>query len=286
MDHPAIVRAWCQQRVGCPYIMGATGKACTPSYREARMAQYPASAEKIKKNCPRLMGRADTCQDCRWCDPETGIGKPAYDCAQLSRYAMADAGIELVSGANSQWEKTDWAVRGEIADLPADHVALVFRRDDGKMGHVGVYQGDGTVIHARGHDYGVVEQPLADVKITHFGIPVGLYSDCHYILRNGKQGDAVAYLQSLLCDVGETLTVDGKFGPKTEKAVEDFQRLYGLTVNGVVGPGTWQELEYATGHDEAEPAPEPPPQQPDTVTVSGEDWDTLCRIINKYGNVG
>ena len=42
-------RAWALSRVGCPYIMGATGKFCTPAYRRARAAQYPACARKIEK---------------------------------------------------------------------------------------------------------------------------------------------------------------------------------------------------------------------------------------------
>lgn len=290
MDKDEIVRAWCQQRVGCPYIFGATGKACTPAYREARIAQYPDKRAKITNNCPRLSGKASTCADCRWCDPETGIGKPAYDCAQFSRWAMDAAGISLVSGSNSQWEKTAWAVRGDLADWPnafMDRVCLVFRDDGGKMGHVGVYQGDGYVIHAKGHDDGVVRQPLNEVKFTHFGIPAGLYDDViptDYTLRRGDSGEAVRYLQALLCDVGETLTADGIFGAKTENAVKDFQRLYKLPVDGVVGPETWAALERATGHDE--PAPDDGNiEQPDLtdVIISRADWDMLCRIIKKYG---
>jgi len=37
--------------------------------------------------------------------------------------------------------------------------------------------------------------------------------------------------------------IDGKIGPKTRKAIEDFQRAKGLRVDGRVGPKTWAELE-------------------------------------------
>lgn len=38
-------------------------------------------------------------------------------------------------------------------------------------------------------------------------------------------------------------TVDGKIGPKTKKALIDFQRAKGLKADGKVGTKTWTELE-------------------------------------------
>lgn len=37
--------------------------------------------------------------------------------------------------------------------------------------------------------------------------------------------------------------IDGKIGPKTKKAIMDFQKSKGLKVDGKVGPKTWAELE-------------------------------------------
>lgn len=37
--------------------------------------------------------------------------------------------------------------------------------------------------------------------------------------------------------------VDGKMGPVTRQAVEEFQRINGLTADGVVGRKTWQKLQ-------------------------------------------
>lgn len=37
--------------------------------------------------------------------------------------------------------------------------------------------------------------------------------------------------------------VDGKMGPLTRKAVEEFQKMKGLKVDGKVGPATWGELQ-------------------------------------------
>ena len=267
MDKPEIVKAWCESRVGCPYIYGGTGQPCTVAYRQARAAQYPDKAGKIKNNCPRMMGQATTCADCRWCDPETGVGKLAYDCAQLSRAAMAAVGISLVSGANSQWNQTLWEDRGGIAELPRDKVCLVFRDDGGKKGHVGVYTGDGYVIHAKGHDWGVVRQRLDEVNFTHYGIPLGLYDGqpARPILRQGASGQDVEYLQTLLCDVGQGIAVDGKFGPATTQAVKAFQKAQGLTVDGIVGAKTWAALEAATGHDTAPDGDAWDPDAPEIV---------------------
>ncbi|MEW5940432.1 MAG: peptidoglycan-binding protein [Chloroflexota bacterium] len=60
----------------------------------------------------------------------------------------------------------------------------------------------------------------------------------------GASGDGVRAIQTLLHDkFGETdVAIDGIFGPITAEAVRNFQQTYGLTVNGIVGPETWQAL--------------------------------------------
>jgi N-acetyl-anhydromuramyl-L-alanine amidase AmpD len=61
-------------------------------------------------------------------------------------------------------------------------------------------------------------------------------------VRSGSSGEAVRAVQSQLASKGYTVTVDGAFGPQTESAVRSFQSSRGLTVDGVVGPVTWQHL--------------------------------------------
>lgn len=261
MTKPEMVKNAALQRVGDPYVYGGTGKTCTPAYRRARMAQYPEYADKIRANCPRLKGSAVSCVNCKWADPETGTGKECYDCAQLALACMAAAGIPLVSGANPQWLKTNFSEKGEISALPKEKVCLVFRRDsDGRMHHVGVYMGDGTVVHAKGHAYGVVHTALEDDRWTHYGVPAGLYDAGYPTLRHGNRGEYVKLMQQALVAAGFPLAVDGAFGKGTKEAVQNFQSANGLVADGVCGPNTWRALApYLPAPEEpAEPAgPEP-----------------------------
>ena len=57
------------------------------------------------------------------------------------------------------------------------------------------------------------------------------------ILKLGSKGDAVKKLQQLL-----NITVDGDFGPKTDKAIREFQAKNKLIVDGIVGNNTWKAL--------------------------------------------
>lgn len=279
MTKADIVKNEARQRIGCPYVMGGTGKVCTPSYREARAAQYPLYAQKIRDNCPRLKGSASSCSACKWADPETGKGKLCYDCAQLARACFAAVDIPLVSGANSQWLKTRFSEKGTIDQLPKDKVALVFRQDDRTMAHVGVYMGDGTVTHARGHAYGVVNNPLESVKLTHYGIPAGLYDDDYPVIRRGNGGKYVEIMQNALNTAGISCAVDGKFGTDTEKAVQDFQKRNGLTSDGICGPKTWGALmPYIRNPPEED-------DQEDTET-GPEENDLLIRLKNIWNELG
>lgn len=66
----------------------------------------------------------------------------------------------------------------------------------------------------------------------------------HPPLRRGQTNDAVLELQRRLVHHGflATAEIDGDFGSKTETAVKTFQNVRGLTVDGIVGAETWQQL--------------------------------------------
>ncbi len=63
------------------------------------------------------------------------------------------------------------------------------------------------------------------------------------ILRLGMHGPAVTRVQERLQGLGFYRgALDGVFGPQTEAAVKAFQRQGQLSVDGIIGPSTWQAL--------------------------------------------
>ncbi len=84
------------------------------------------------------------------------------------------------------------------------------------------------------------------------------------LLCFGSKGKKVGDLQRKLSDLGYyDGKIDNAFGPKTDRAVERFQRDHGLVVDKVVGPKTWAALEAALAEKKNQNAQ---PAQPATQT--------------------
>lgn len=112
--------------VGCGYIYGATGWICTPSRLAQQEKQYPSFAKQMKRYGKKWMG------------------KPCYDCAQLTRDVARQAGISLPSGATSQWRAAGiWKEKDVIDTLPDEAGIFLFTMRDGRMTHTGVSIGNG-----------------------------------------------------------------------------------------------------------------------------------------------
>jgi peptidoglycan hydrolase-like protein with peptidoglycan-binding domain len=92
------------------------------------------------------------------------------------------------------------------------------------------------------------------------------------ILSSGSTGADVRRLQRLLVMIKllAYTEINGIFGPLTGQAVKDFQSSNALTVDGVVGPQTWQAL----------------PADPDTPTLARGATDpsvtALQQGLKKY----
>jgi cell wall-associated NlpC family hydrolase len=75
-------------------------------------------------------------------------GPNAFDCSGFTRWAWQAAGVELPHYSGAQWAQTDHI---SVDDLqPGDLVFFWGPGERGDPGHVGLYVGDGQMIHAPG----------------------------------------------------------------------------------------------------------------------------------------
>ena len=254
-----IVIDWAYSKLDpqCGYIWGTAGQTCTQALINSKHAQYPDHVD------PSIVSK--------W------IGKQVFDCQGFVQQAMKQVGIQMVSGATSQWNKTKFEIKGTIDTLPADKVCCLYRKDasTGKMGHTGLYLGDGqTFIHAAGSKTGVVKSTIkAYGRWTHWGIPAGLYDNGANVvitisnLKRGAYGANVKMLQEMLLKVGEALPkygTDSDFGAETETALKNFQTKNGIAASGIVD-ATTEKLLYEKSGIEA-PSTEPDPDEGDRDT--------------------
>ncbi len=111
-------------------------------------------------------------------------------------------------------------------------------------------------------------------------------------LRVGSSGESVRELQELLNFVSKTynsissLNVDGNFGALTQSAVREFQSLFGLTVDGVVGSATWNALlrEYLILL--YNPLASDANVYPGTPLTVGSRGENVLRIQSYLNNIG
>ena len=85
----------------------------------------------------------------------------------------------------------------------------------------------------------VLNAPIRGITASYPGTP----------LRRGSTGPSVVVLQVALNRISQNYpaipkipAADGVFGSRTEAAVVAFQQIFGLTADGIVGPGTWYEV--------------------------------------------
>ncbi len=145
--------------------------------------------------------------------------------------------------------------KGKLSSIPEIPGLCVWRN-----GHIGVYMGNGKVIESGGTNNGVVlsrlTAPATNKKWTNWG----KMADVDYSVTNNPNepeaptlwlgrllkltgpylnGDDVAQVQIALTLKGyDPGTIDGVYGPYTQRAVKEFQKASGLVVDGIVGEKT------------------------------------------------
>lgn len=237
---------WAKSMLGHPYWYGCFGQISTKTLYNSKKAQY---SKMYKWSCKdNQIG----------VKPSKQLGVRVFDCVGLIKGFLwwnghgFDYDENQDISANGMLERCK--IKGNISSMPDIKGVLVFL-----PGHVGVYIGNGYVIEARGHYYGVVKTKLKGRGWKHWGkcpwidyqvspnTPKKEENKKPYsgnlpkvtnnrVLKYGSKGESVKKLQSFLnWYANANLKIDGIFGKKTEGAVKHFQKNEGLKVDGIFG---------------------------------------------------
>lgn len=133
---------YCKAQIGLPYWYGTFGQKATKKLYEEKKKQYPK--QYTAKDFPSQYGKR--VHDC------AGLIKGAYWSDTPTSAPKYDAKTDY--GATAFY--TNCTKKGKIATFDKGDGRLVFKGDDKKKTHVGVYW-NGYVIEAKGHAYGVVK---------------------------------------------------------------------------------------------------------------------------------
>lgn len=233
---------YAKAQLGLPYWYGCFGQISTENLYNSKKKQYPSFYTAT--------------------DYKLQYGKRVYDCIGLIKgYLWCDTPTSAPKYNASQDVSADGMLaickeKGNISTIPELPGVLVFSKQ-----HVGVYIGDGYVIEARGHNYGVVKTKLCTRGWKNWG-------KCPWIEYNESKKETattenliLAFQQAALADDKTLLPkygADGIYGIETAEAMQVcivkrrivykyknctklVQRLLGLTgsdIDGKCGPQT------------------------------------------------
>lgn len=137
-----------RSKLGCGYVYGAQGEVMTKDLLNTLVNRF---------------GRSHYYFD--GYSAEKWLGKQCFDCSGLIVWALEQLGLirtDLTADGLYQLCEPVQKSKLEVGDL------VFYQNSNGYKNHVGVYIGNGRVIHARGTAYGVVETELFN-NFTAFG---------------------------------------------------------------------------------------------------------------------
>ena len=241
-------------QLGRPYWWGCFGQLADRVLYAQKKKQYPGyytATDFSSQYGQKVHDCVGLIKGYLWCDDPDG--SPKYVGAQ-------DVAVEGLYKKCSR--------KGGITTMPDIPGACVFMAN---MGHVGVYIGNGEVVEAMGHAYGVVKTKLAGRGWAYWGMPEWIdywaeepsqsaaltdvprkedFTLGFRILREGCVGNDVRALQLMLKVRGYQCGnygangdgADGEFGAATKKQLISYQRVNGLEPDGEAGPDTMRAL--------------------------------------------
>lgn len=167
---------YCKAQLSKPYWYGTFGQIATENLLRQKSAQYPTQY--------------------KWTDFIEQYGQRVHDCVGLIKGYLWSENLNSTPIYNSKQDKDVSGMKanctetGNIKTIPELPGVLVFM-----PGHVGIYVGNGEVIEARGHLYGVVKTKLKDRPWTEWGkLDWIKYIEDIKLFENGQGKEAIEYL--------------------------------------------------------------------------------------------
>lgn len=167
---------YCKAQLGKPYWYGTFGQIATENLLRQKSIQYPSQYT--------------------WTDFIDEYGQKVHDCVGLIKGYLWSETVNSSPVYNAMQDKDVSGMKanctetGNTKSIPELPGVLVFM-----PGHVGVYIGNGEVIEARGHAYGVVKTKLKDRPWTEWGKLNWIkYIEDIKLFENGQGKEAIEYL--------------------------------------------------------------------------------------------
>lgn len=289
--------SFCNAMIGQAYWYGTYGNKCTKVLAQKKANQYPDYyADYTTKELQDAIDQKKVCMDCVglikaffWTNGGDGIIAYIKGTGDFNTVYKSNGMPDKSANGLYEWCDYQGAKTGKISTMPDVPGVLVFRSS-----HVGVYVGDGYVVEAKGHNYGVVKTKFNksswvawaylpswmleyDTKKT--GVVQNIVqnvtnaiSPAKKYYSKGDNGSKIAKIQKMLVACGYSLgdyEKSGIFDDATEVCLCAFQLDHGLKVDGVYGQETHDALMKAYAQATSKTPASSAQQKSKVVKVTG-----------------